>query len=71
MSDLQLECADLAEAYAFENYYQACSSFLQKAKASQARQESFAHPASPLASGVEFGVDTAWYGPADAEKVAI
>ena len=61
----------LAASYAFATYFQARESFIAKAKAGDAEHQSHTHPMSPHPSGEVFGVDTAWYGPRDAETVLV
>jgi len=61
----------LAEAYANQHYANAREAFIGLASANQARIDCFEHPHSPKPDGTAFAVDTAWFGPQDAETVLI
>ncbi|WP_051279498.1 DUF2817 domain-containing protein [Hellea balneolensis] len=61
----------IAEEYAFENYDEARTSFLKKVNATGGILRTYLHPDSPQLDGTEFAIDTAWYGPKDADAVLI
>ena len=61
----------LAETYANQHYNVSRDAFIRLALANQARIDWFEHPRSPKPDGTVFGVDTAWFGPDDAETVLI